>query len=187
MEVEKTPIEGVLLIKPRVFRDERGYFVETWQEERYVDAGITMPFVQDNLSASKKGIVRGLHFQKKYPQGKLVSVSLGEVFDVIVDIRPESKTFGCWYGAVLTQDNQYQMWIPPGMAHGFAVLSDCAHFHYKCTDVYHPEDEGAIRWNDPVIGIEWPLGDFAGAPVVSAKDAAAPFFKDIEAELRAKH
>lgn len=175
MEVVKTPIEGVLLIKPHVFGDQRGYFVETWQKERYEAAGINLPFVQDNHSKSTKGILRGLHFQKQHPQGKLVMVSLGEVFDVAVDIRKGSPTFGKWFGAILNQENQNQLWIPPGMAHGFVVLSDVAHFHYKCTDFYHPGDEGSIRWNDPTIGIDWP---YKKEPVLSAKDQIAPFFKD---------
>ena len=175
MEVVKTPIEGVLLIKPQVFGDERGYFVETWQKERYEAAGIKLPFVQDNHSKSTKGILRGLHFQKQHPQGKLVMVSLGEVFDVAVDIRKGSPTFGKWFGAILNQENQNQLWIPPGMAHGFVVLSDVAHFHYKCTDFYHPGDEGSIRWNDPTIAIDWPYKE---EPVLSAKDQIAPFFKD---------
>lgn len=175
MEVVKTPIEGVLLIKPQVFGDERGYFVETWQKERYEAAGINLPFVQDNHSKSTKGILRGLHFQKQHPQGKLVMVSLGEVFDVAVDIRKGSPTFGKWFGAILNQENQNQLWIPPGMAHGFVVLSDVAHFHYKCTDFYHPGDEGSIRWNDPTISIDWPYKE---EPVLSAKDQIAPFFKD---------
>ncbi len=175
MEVVKTPIEGVLLIKPQVFGDERGYFVETWQKERYEAAGINLPFVQDNHSKSTKGILRGLHFQKQHPQGKLVMVSLGEVFDVAVDIRKGSPTFGKWFGAILNQENQNQLWIPPGMAHGFVVLSDVAHFHYKCTDFYHPGDEGSIRWNDPTIGIDWPYKE---EPVLFAKDQIAPFFKD---------
>ena len=175
MEVVKTPIEGVLLIKPQVFGDERGYFVETWQKERYEAAGINLPFVQDNHSKSTKGILRGLHFQKQHPQGKLVMVSLGEVFDVAVDIRKGSPTFGKWFGAILNQENQNQLWIPPGMAHGFVVLSDVAHFHYKCTDLYHPGDEGAIRLNDPTIAID---GPYKEEPVLSAKDQIAPFFKD---------
>ena len=175
MEVVKTPIEGVLLIKPQVFGDQRGYFVDTWQKERYDAAGINLPFVQDNHSKSTKGILRGLHFQKQHPQGKLVMVSLGEVFDVAVDIRKGSPTFGKWFGAILNQDNQNQLWIPPGMAHGFVVLSDVAHFHYKCTDFYHPGDEGSIRCNDPTIGIDWP---YKKEPVLSAKDQIAPFFKD---------
>ena len=175
MEVVNTPLDGVLLLKPKVFGDERGYFVETWKQKRYDEIGIRLPFVQDNHSKSTKGILRGLHFQKQHPQWKLVSVSLGEVFDVAVDIRPESPTFGQWYGAILSQDNQHQLWIPPGMAHGFVVLSEVAHFHYKCTDFYHPGDEGSIRWNDPSVGIDWP---FDGEPLLSAKDVIAPFFEE---------
>lgn len=177
MIVEKTPIEGVLLVKPKVFGDKRGFFVETWQKRRYEEAGINLPFVQDNHSMSTKGILRGLHFQKKHPQGKLVMVSQGEVFDVAVDLRKDSPTFGKWFGALLTAENQHQLWVPPGMAHGFVVLSDTAHFHYKCTDYYHPEDEGSIRWNDPDVNVKWPI---SFEPVVSEKDAKAPFFADIK-------
>ena len=180
MEVVKTPIEGVLLIKPKVFGDIRGYFVETWQKNRYEEAGIDFPFVQDNHSKSTKGILRGLHFRKKHPQGKLVMVSLGEVFDVAVDIRKDSPTFGKWFGAILSDKNQHQLWIPPGMAHGFVVLSDVAHFHYKCTDYYQPDDEGSIKWDDPEIGIDWPI-DFE--PLVSAKDGVAHSFNDLEKSL----
>ena len=183
MEVEKTSIDGVLLLKPKVFGDERGYFVETWQQKRYAELGIDLPFVQDNHSKSTKGILRGLHFQKKHPQGKLVMVSLGEVFDVAVDIRPNSPTFGKWYGAILSQENQHQLWIPPGLAHGFVVLSDVAHFHYKCTDYYCPGDEGSVRWNDPDLAIKWP---YEGTPLLSAKDEAAPFFASICDELRSQ-
>lgn len=175
MDIVRVPIDGVLLIKPKIWGDSRGFFVETWQRDRYATAGIPAEFVQDNHSRSRKNILRGLHFQKKYPQGKLVSVSLGEVFDVIVDIRPGSPTLGQWYGAVLTAENQHQLWVPPGMAHGFCVLSDVAHFHYKCTEFYHPEDEGAIRWDDPDIAIAWPIT----SPIVSAKDAAAPFWREL--------
>lgn len=177
MIVEKTPIEGVLLVKPKVFGDKRGFFVETWQKKRYEEAGINLPFVQDNHSMSTKGILRGLHFQKKHPQGKLVMVSQGEVFDVAVDLRKDSPTFGQWFGALLTAENQHQLWVPPGMAHGFVVLSETAHFHYKCTDYYHPEDEGSIRWNDPDVDVKWPI---SFEPVVSEKDAKAPFFADIK-------
>ena len=180
MEVVKTPIEGVLLIKPKIFGDNRGYFVETWQKKRYEEAGIDLPFVQDNHSKSTKGILRGLHFQKNHPQGKLVMVSLGEVFDVAVDIRKDSPTFGRWFGAILSDKNQHQLWIPPGMAHGFVVLSDVAHFHYKCTDYYHPDDEGSIKWDDPEIGIDWPI-DFE--PLVSAKDGVAHSFNDLKKSL----
>ena len=180
MELIKTPIDGVLLVKPKIFGDTRGYFVETWQKQRYEECGIDLPFVQDNHSKSSKGMLRGLHFQKNHPQGKLVMVSYGEVFDVAVDIRENSPTFGKWYGAILNQENQNQLWIPPGMAHGFVVLSDVAHFHYKCTDYYHPNDEGSIRWNDPDLGIEWPI-DFE--PLLSDKDSKAPWFKDFRKEL----
>ena len=173
MEVVSTPIAGVLLIKPKIWGDARGYFVETWQQERYTAAGINLPFVQDNHSMSTYGILRGLHFQKTRPQGKLVYVSLGKVFDVAVDIRPASPTFGQWYGVELTQENQWQHWIAPGLAHGFAVTSETAHFHYKCTDYYCPEDEGAIRWNDPTFNVRWPVAN----PRLSEKDAAAPFWK----------
>ena len=173
MEVVSTPIAGVLLIKPKIWADARGYFVETWQQERYTAAGINLPFVQDNHSMSTYGILRGLHFQKTRPQGKLVYVSLGKVFDVAVDIRPASPTFGQWYGVELTQENQWQLWIAPGLAHGFAVTSETAHFHYKCTDYYCPEDEGAIRWNDPTFNVRWPVAN----PRLSEKDAAAPFWK----------
>ena len=175
MDVVVTPIVGVLLIKPKVWGDARGYFVETRQKERYAAAGINWPFVQDNHSKSTCGILRGLHYQKTRPQGKLVSVSLGSVFDVAVDIRQNSPTFGSWYGVELTQENQWQLWIAPGLAHGFVVTSPFAHFHYKCTDFYCPEDEGSIRWNDPAIGITWPMSE----PILSEKDCHAPFFSNV--------
>ena len=174
MEVTKPRVDGVLLIKPKVFGDERGYFVETYQKERYSEIGITHPFVQDNHSMSRRGILRGLHYQTKHPQGKLVMVSLGAVFDVAVDIRPDSPTFGKWFGAILSQENQHQLWIPPGLAHGFLVLSDIAHFHYKCTDFYDPKNEASILWNDPELNIEWP---FAEDVVLSQKDMNALSFK----------
>ncbi len=169
MEVLNTAINDVLLIKPKIFGDSRGYFVETWQERRYADIGINLPFVQDNHSRSSYGILRGLHFQKTKPQGKLVSVSLGSVFDVVVDIRKDSPTYGKWYGIELTQSNQWQMWIPPGLAHGFVVTSDIAHFHYKVTDFYDPNDEGAYRWNSPTLAINWPIDN----PILSEKDKSA--------------
>ena len=175
MEVVQTPIQGVLLIKPKVWGDARGYFVETWQKERYEAAGLDVPFVQDNHSMSTYGILRGLHFQKTHPQGKLVSASLGKVLDVAVDIRKVSPTYGQWYGAELPAENQHQLWIAPGLAHGFVVTSEVAHFHYKCTELYHPEDEGSIRWNDPDLAIAWPVAE----PKLSAKDTAAPFFKEL--------
>ena len=174
MEVTKTRVDGVLLIKPKVFGDERGYFVETYQKERYSEIGITHTFVQDNHSMSRRGILRGLHYQTKHPQGKLVMVSLGAVLDVAVDIRLDSPTFGKWFGAILSQENQHQLWIPPGLAHGFLVLSDIAHFHYKCTDFYDPKNEASILWNDPELNIEWP---FAEDVVLSQKDMNALSFK----------
>ena len=173
MEIVATPIEGVVLIKPKVWGDKRGYFVETWQQERYTAAGINLAFVQDNHSKSTYGVLRGLHFQKKRPQGKLIHVSLGSVFDVAVDIRRNSPTFGQWYGVELDQANQWQLWIAPGLAHGFVVTSEIAHVHYKCTELYCPDDEGAIRWNDPKLAITWPISN----PVVSAKDAVAEFLE----------
>lgn len=179
MEVVETPIAGVLLIKPKIWGDARGYFVETWQQERYAAAGIDLPFVQDNHSMSTYGILRGLHFQKTRPQGKLGSVSLGKVFDVTVDIRPGSPTLGQWYGVELTQDNQWQLWVPPGMAHGFVVTSKVAHFHYKCTDYYCPKDEGCIRWNDPDIAVAWPVAQ----PFLSDKDNVAPSWREVKANL----
>ena len=156
MEVVKTNVEGVLLIKPKVWNDERGYFVETWQQERYPEVGIELPFVQDNHSRSCYGVLRGMHYQKTRPQGKLVSVSLGRVFDVAADIRRDSPTYGQWFGVELTQENQWQLWIPPRLAHGFVVISEIAHFHYKCTDYYCPGDEGNFRWDDPIFNIVWP-------------------------------
>ena len=175
MEIVRTPIQGVLLVKPKLWGDARGYFVETWQQKRYTAAGIDIPFVQDNHSKSSYGILRGLHYQKKFPQGKLVSVSLGSVFDVVVDIRRKSPTFGQWYGVELTQENQWQVWLSPGLAHGFVVTSKIAHFHYKCTEFYNPEDEGSIRWNDPELKIEWPIKN----PRLSVKDNAAPSFAEL--------
>lgn len=175
MNIVNTPIADVLLLKPRIFGDHRGYFVETWQQERYAEIGINLPFVQDNHSRSSYGILRGIHFQKSFPQGKLVSVSLGSVFDVAVDIRPESPSFGQWFGAELSAENQHQLWVPPGLAHAFVVTSDFAHFHYKCTEYYHPEDEGALRWNDPILKINWPVP----APVLSEKDQHAPLWGEL--------
>ncbi|WP_434304808.1 dTDP-4-dehydrorhamnose 3,5-epimerase [Clostridium botulinum] len=153
----KTPIEGLYVIEPKAFSDHRGYFMETYNYEDFKAAGLDMVFVQDNQSKSKKGVLRGLHFQKKHPQGKLVRVIRGEVFDVAVDIREDSSTFGKWYGVILSEENKKQFYIPEGFAHGFLVLSDEAEFCYKCTDFYHPEDEGGIIWNDPTISIVWPF------------------------------
>jgi dTDP-4-dehydrorhamnose 3,5-epimerase len=168
MNVIKTNIDDVVIIEPKVFGDERGFFLETFQAERYKEmAGINMPFVQDNHSRSGKNVLRGLHFQKTNPQGKLVRVVHGDVFDVAVDIRKGSPTYGQWAGAILSEGNKRQFWVPPGLAHGFVVLSDIADFEYKCTDYYDPSDEGCLMWNDPAVGIEWPEGI---DPILSAKD-----------------
>ena len=175
MDVTETSLPGVLLIDPDVYGDDRGYFHETWRAERYPFAGT---FVQDNVSRSRRGTVRGLHLQWPKAQGKLVWVSRGEVFDVVVDVRAGSPTFGKWEGLTLSEANHNQLWIPTGFAHGFAVLSDEALFSYKCTEVYAPECELAIRWNDPQIGIMWPFDE----PELSAKDAVAPFLAEVPAE-----
>lgn len=160
-KIKVTPcgIEGLFVIEPKVFGDERGYFVETYNKQEFEECGLTMEFVQDNQSMSRKGVLRGLHFQKNFPQGKLVRVLSGEVFDVAVDIRKGSDTYGKWFGVVLSDENKKQFYIPEGFAHGFLVLSETAVFAYKCTDFYHPEDEGGIRYDDPGIGIEWPVSN----------------------------
>ena len=150
-------IEGLYVIEPTVFKDERGYFVETYNQNDMKEAGLDMVFVQDNQSMSTRGVLRGLHFQKQFPQGKLVRVVRGKVFDVAVDLRSDSKTYGKWFGVELSAENMKQFYIPEGFAHGFLVLSDEAEFCYKCTDFYHPGDEGGLAWNDPEIGVEWPL------------------------------
>jgi len=159
INVETCEIEGLKVITPTVFGDSRGYFMETYNKNDFVNAGIDLEFVQDNQSASSKGVLRGLHFQNKFPQDKLVRVLSGEVFDVAVDLRKGSKTFGKWFGVLLSAENKKQFFIPKGFAHGFVVLSDHAEFAYKCSDFYHPEDEGGLLWNDPEIGIEWPIPD----------------------------
>lgn len=180
MDVLQTPIAGVLHIIPQVFRDERGLFVETWNQQRYEKAGITAAFVQDNHSSSTRGVLRGIHFQRTHPQGKLISISYGRVYDVAVDTRPQSPTFGQWYAAELSAENQHQLWIAPGLAHAFLVMSDLAHFHYKCTDYYAPGDEGGIIWNDPDLAIPWPLRDLGlETPILSTKDANAPLLLNI--------
>lgn len=153
----KTEIEGVYIIETGVFKDDRGYFMETYNYNDFKAAGLDMVFVQDNQSKSKKGVLRGLHFQKNHPQGKLVRVIKGEVYDVAVDLRKGSKTYKKYVGVILSEENKKQFYIPEGFAHGFLVLSDTAEFCYKCTDFYHPEDEGGLAWNDPSIGIKWPL------------------------------
>ena len=175
MKVLPTEIPGVLILEPKVFGDERGFFLETFHSKRYADAGIPGPFVQDNYSRSVKGTLRGLHFQEPQAQGKLVQVVAGAVYDVAVDIRKGSPTFGKWVGVELSSENKRQFWVPPGFAHGFCVLSESADFQYKCTALYAPENERAIIWNDPDLAIPWPL---SGAPKLSAKDAAAPRLKD---------
>lgn len=179
MKLTKTKLPGVLLIEPKIFGDARGYFLETWNRDRYLAAGFPdVEFVQDNLSHSRRGILRGLHFQKQHPQGKLVQVIRGAVFDVVVGVRKDSPSFGQWYGVELTGENHRQLWIPPGFAHGFSVLSDEVDFNYKCTDFYRPADEGGIIWDDPSIGIEWPIAN----PVLSDKDMHYPRLDELGAE-----
>ena len=178
IKVATCEIEGLYVIEPTVFGDERGYFMETYNQNDMATAGLNMVFVQDNQSMSTKGVLRGLHFQKHFPQGKLVRVIKGEVFDVAVDLREGSKTYGQWHGELLTEENKKQFYIPEGFAHGFYVLSDTAEFCYKCTDFYHPGDEGGIIWNDSEIGIEWPL--ISGAPLIlSEKDKKWPTIKNL--------
>ena len=157
MKVINTKLLGVLIFEPKVHGDSRGFFKESFQAERYQEAGVEYEFVQDNHSRSQKGVLRGLHFQITKPQGKLVSCSRGAIFDVVVDVNPKSETFGEYIGIELTEDNHYQLWVPPGYAHGFCVLSDYADFQYKCTEYYDPNDEGGIIWNDPDINIDWPI------------------------------
>jgi len=177
MNVVKTKLHDCVIIEPKVFGDERGFFLETFQTERYaVLAGIALPFVQDNHSRSSKAVLRGLHYQKTKPQGKLVRVVRGEVYDVAVDIRQGSPTFGQWEGVILSEENKKQFWVPPGFAHGFLVLSDMADFEYKCTDYYDPYDEGSVLWNDPDLDIPWPIA----APILSDKDASADRLIDVK-------
>lgn len=178
MIVETTSLPGVLLIKPDVFGDSRGYFIESWNRRRYAKAGLDRDFVQDNLSLSRRGILRGLHFQNPGAQGKLVQVLQGEVFDVAVDVRLGSPSFGQWYGAILSEENHHQLWVPEGFAHGFCVTSDMALFSYKCTELYNPKAEFSLRWDDPDLGIAWPVEN----PALSAKDQGAAFLKDFPHE-----
>ncbi|UVW36107.1 dTDP-4-dehydrorhamnose 3,5-epimerase [SAR92 clade bacterium H455] len=178
MNIIDTKIKDAVIIEPAVFGDSRGFFIETFQAQRYLDqARIELPFVQDNHSRSAKGVLRGLHYQKTKPQGKLVRVVRGEVFDVGVDLRKRSPTFGCWQGVWLSEENHRQLWLPPGLAHGFVVTSESADFEYKCSDYYDPEDEGCLIWNDPDVGIEWPLAN----PLLSDKDKAGLSFKELTA------
>ncbi len=172
----KTNIEGVYIIEPKVFGDNRGYFMETYSERDFFEAGLKYKFVQDNQSKSKKGVLRGLHFQKTFPQAKLVRVIKGEVFDVAVDLRKDSKTYGKWVGVILSEENKKQFIIPRGFAHGFLVLSDIAEFTYKCDEFYHPEDEGGIMWNDKDVNVIWPI--IEGEILLSEKDKLHPSFKD---------
>ena len=171
----KTDIDGVLIVETKVFGDNRGYFMETYHEEKFREGGITAKFVQDNQSKSTKGVLRGLHFQKTHPQAKLVRVIKGEVYDVAVDLRKDSPTYGKYVGAILSEENKKQFFIPKGFAHGFLVLSDEAEFTYKCDDFYHPEDEGGLMWNDSAIGIEWPLDGIDNLNL-SEKDMNNPSF-----------
>ena len=178
-KITATPcdIEGLYVIEPTVFKDERGYFVETYNQNDMKEAGLDMVFVQDNQSMSTRGVLRGLHFQKQFPQGKLVRVVRGKVFDVAVDLRSDSKTYGKWFGVELSAENMKQFYIPEGFAHGFLVLSDEAEFCYKCTDFYHPGDEGGLAWNDPEIGVEWPLEEGVDL-IISEKDQKWKGLKD---------
>jgi len=177
MNVIKTKLKDCVIIEPKVFGDERGFFLETFQVERYADrAGIRLHFVQDNHSRSSKGVLRGLHFQKTKPQGKLVRVVRGEVYDVAVDLRSCSPTYAQWEAVILSEENKTQFWVPPGFAHGFLVLSETADFEYKCTDYYDPSDEGSLLWNDPDLNISWPIDN----PKLSKKDANAPLLADLK-------
>ncbi len=175
MNVIETDLGGVLIFEPKVFSDDRGFFLETWSRQRYEDAGINVAFVQDNVSYSTKGVLRGLHYQYPHGQGKLVQVLKGKVLDVAVDIRLGSETFGKWVSATISEDDHRQIYVPPGFAHGFCVLSDDAIFSYKCTNYYDGSCEGGVRWDDPDIGIEWPITE----PAVSSKDAALAKLSEI--------
>lgn len=178
MKVFETRLPGVLIIEPKVFGDQRGFFTETFQQQRYAEAGIDLPFVQDNHSRSPRGVLRGLHFQRTRPQGKLVRISRGAVYDVAVDINPASPTCGQYVGVELNDENHRQLWVPPGYAHGFCVISDVADFIYKCTDYYFPEDEGGLLWNDPEVRIPWPIDDVK----LSAKDQLNPTLSQLLAK-----
>ena len=179
MEFERTAIPEVVLIRPKVFGDARGFFFESWEERKFAVGGIDARFVQDNHSRSARNILRGLHYQIQQPQGKLVRVATGAVFDVAVDVRRSSPTFGRWVGSTLSAENQHMLWIPPGFAHGFLVLSESADFLYRCTDFWAAQYERAIRWDDPDLAIDWPLSEGV-TPILSAKDAAAKPFKEAE-------
>lgn len=177
MKVKKSKLSGCLIIEPDVFEDDRGFFQETFSQERYASIGIDSPFIQDNHSRSSKGVLRGLHYQRKKPQGKLVRVVTGSVFDVAVDIRSDSETYGQWQAVELTEENKKQLWIPAGFAHGFLVLSDTVDFEYKCTDYYDASDNGIIHWEDPDLAIDWPKSI---AMTISERDQSAPSFKSLK-------
>ena len=179
MNVIRCELDGPLIIEPKVFGDPRGFFVESWNRDRYRDAGLATDFVQDNFSLSCRGTLRGLHAQNPRPQGKLVSVWQGEVWDVVVDLRRQSPTFGRWVGVTLSAENKRQFWVPPGFAHGFVVTSDLALFHYKCTETYAPQNEIGFRFDDPAVGIRWP----GEKPILSPRDAQAPLLHDLPADL----
>lgn len=179
MEVIGTALAGVRLLRPRVFRDERGFFLESWNARTFATLGVDVHFVQDNHSRSAGGTLRGIHYQAERPQGKLVRVARGRVYDVAVDLRRSSPTFGQWFGTELSEDNQHQLWVPPGFGHGFYVMSDAADFLYKCTDFYVPALDRSLRWDDPTLAIDWPIP--AGeTPLLSDKDLAAPLLADAE-------
>jgi dTDP-4-dehydrorhamnose 3,5-epimerase len=178
MKVTHCDIAGLLIIEPKVFGDARGFFMETWHEQRYREAGLDMRFVQDNLSLSRRGTLRGLHFQNPRSQGKLVSVIEGEVFDVAVDLRRSSPTFGRWHGVNLSAQNRLQFFVPPGFAHGFAVLSETALFAYKCTELYSPKDEMTLLWEDSDVGVQWPVSE----PALSEKDKKGLRLRDLPAD-----
>ena len=179
MKINETELKDIFFIEPKIFGDQRGWFFESWNKERYEEAGIKETFVQDNISYSTKGVLRGLHYQKPYTQDKLVFVLEGSVWDVIVDLRKSSPTFGKWHGFTLTGEKKEQLWVPKGFAHGFCVLSDTVLFEYKCTDKYSPASEHGIMWNDPTLNIPWSVDD----PVISDKDTKHPFFKDLTDDL----
>lgn len=177
MKIIETSLSGVLVFEPKVFGDERGFFVETFRESTFIEADLNLKFVQDNQSRSRRGVLRGLHYQLRQPQGKLVRVARGQVFDVAVDVRRGSPTFGQWTGVILDDESHRQMYIPPSFAHGFVVLSEVADFVYRCTDYYHPQSEAGILWNDPDIGIDWPK-EVLDVVALSEKDSQLPFLRD---------
>ncbi|AHI29138.1 dTDP-4-dehydrorhamnose 3,5-epimerase [Marinobacter similis] len=183
MKIIETRIPDVVIIEPSIFGDERGFFMETWNEKAFRDAGINAAFKQDNHSRSVKNTLRGLHYQIEQPQGKLVRVTCGEVLDIAVDVRPKSSTFGHWVGEYLSEENKRMLWVPPGFAHGFLVTSETADFQYKCTDFYAPDQERTIRWDDPVLNIDWGIENTEGL-LLSAKDRQGQTFTQAREELR---